>query len=378
MDRLKDERFAKFYKTFLEKIAPKYLHMEEKRKVFIQKNKLCKRKSIVKSILLWLIFITMFCRTDLIAEPLFHIILLIFCIFCGFLGMLPDYFEYNKEYKLFLKAQVLPYMLQQFGNIVWETRSLDDTVINKFKNSGLFADFNYLNTDDIFIGSFKNIDFEVVETILHDSSDRNFCVFKGVILNYKINKINNTPTHVSLKKSAIARNATKTAICIFVFSFVLLSFVPVIISIDLKVGIGVLAMFILFMTPMVSVAFGFLKRASKDKKNLCEKIILEDSKFNKKFDVYSSNQVEARYLVSPLFMEKFYNLKTVFGAKNIRCSFFDNNLMIAIETNKDLFEIGSLFKPVKDIESIERFYDEITTIYDLIDYFKLNEKIYLT
>jgi hypothetical protein len=77
-------------------------------------------------------------------------------------------------------------------------------------------------------------------------------------------------------------------------------------------------------------------------------------------------------------MEKLYNLKTVFGAKNIKCSFFDDNLMIAIDTQRDLFELGSLFKPIKDTVSIERFYDEITAIFDMIDYFKLNEKIYLT
>ena len=137
----------------------------------------------------------------------------------------------------------------------------------------------------------------------------------------------------------------------------------------------ILIMVILYTTIFKINKLGHKKNQKQN--NFSEIIKLEDPKFNKKFNVYSSDQVEARYLVTPLFMEKFYNLKTVFEAKNIRCSFFDDNLMIAIDTKRDLFELGNLFKPVRDIKTIERFYDEITTIFDLIDYFKLNEDIYL-
>ena len=105
-----------------------------------------------------------------------------------------------------------------------------------------------------------------------------------------------------------------------------------------------------------------------------EKVVLEDPNFMNKFKLYSSDQVEARYFVTTAFMERFYNLKTVFGAKGIKCSFLDDRLLIAIENNKDFFEIGSLFKSFHDKESIKQFFMELESIYSMIDYFKLDEK----
>ena len=57
---------------------------------------------------------------------------------------------------------------------------------------------------------------------------------------------------------------------------------------------------------------------------ILEKVNLEDTEFNKKFEVYSQDQIEGRCATTPAFMERLLNLKTVFGAKNIKCSFFDN------------------------------------------------------
>ena len=68
-----------------------------------------------------------------------------------------------------------------------------------------------------------------------------------------------------------------------------------------------------------------------------------------------------------------YLLK-LFGAKKAKCSFFDDEIMFAISTNKNLFEIGSLFKSFNDPTSINAFYYELSSIYDMIDYFKLDEK----
>ena len=112
------------------------------------------------------------------------------------------------------------------------------------------------------------------------------------------------------------------------------------------------------------------------KEHYSNKIILEDPKFNKRFNVYSSDEVEARYLVTPLFMELLDNLKTAFGNKKLKCSFFDDNLMIAISTNKDIFEIGDLFTPCDNPKFILQFYRELSSIYKMIEYFKLNEKIF--
>ena len=106
-----------------------------------------------------------------------------------------------------------------------------------------------------------------------------------------------------------------------------------------------------------------------------EKMKLEDLKFNNLFVSYSSSQVEGRYLVTPAFMERFLNLRTAFGTKKVKCSFYDDKLMIAIETKRDLFEIGDLHKSLNNPESINNLYNELSSIYRMIDYFKLDEKI---
>ena len=107
-------------------------------------------------------------------------------------------------------------------------------------------------------------------------------------------------------------------------------------------------------------------------------VTLEDSAFNKRFDVYSSSETEARYLVTPLFMELLNNLQTAFGSKKLKCSFFNyfgkNRFMVAISTKKDLFEIGDISTPFDNPKHITQFYKELKSIYAMIEYFKLDKK----
>ncbi len=49
--------------------------------------------------------------------------------------------------------------------------------------------------------------------------------------------------------------------------------------------------------------------------------------------------------------------------------------MFAISTNKDLFELGSLYKSLKSKISIEEFYNEIRSIQEMINHLKLDEKL---
>ena len=102
---------------------------------------------------------------------------------------------------------------------------------------------------------------------------------------------------------------------------------------------------------------------------------LEDSDFNKKYIVTTEDQIEGRYLITTGFMDRFKNLQTAFGTKNIKCAFFDNKIMFALHTNKDFFELsGGLFHSLKHPKQVKSFYEETTAIYDIIDYFKLDEK----
>lgn len=82
----------------------------------------------------------------------------------------------------------------------------------------------------------------------------------------------------------------------------------------------------------------------KNKIKPFQKIVLEDIEFEKRFDTYSTNQVEARYLLTTLFMKRFENLKTSFKAKNIRAEFTGEELIVLIQVDKDMFQMGSITK----------------------------------
>ena len=120
--------------------------------------------------------------------------------------------------------------------------------------------------------------------------------------------------------------------------------------------------------------FQYYSRLKKTKP--LNKVNLEDPKFGKKFDVYSSDQIEARFWVTPAFMERFQNLKTVFNAKKAKCSFYDNKIMIAIDTNKNVFEIGEMYKTLENPVTIRTFYKELSSIKEMIDYLKIIDKVY--
>ncbi len=97
-----------------------------------------------------------------------------------------------------------------------------------------------------------------------------------------------------------------------------------------------------------------------------KRVGLGDSTFEKAFEVYSNDQVEARYLVHPVFMERLLALETAFKGKNLRCGFEGGDLLIALE-GPDRFEIGDMFKPLADPTRARRIIDDIAEVMKLMD-----------
>ena len=102
---------------------------------------------------------------------------------------------------------------------------------------------------------------------------------------------------------------------------------------------------------------------------------LEDPEFNKIFDVYTNDEITARYLITPSFMQRLKNMEVAFKADNTSCAFYENYLIIALSTKKDLFSLCSLIKPLKETQQYFQMYEEIVSILKLIDHFKLDQKI---
>ena len=96
--------------------------------------------------------------------------------------------------------------------------------------------------------------------------------------------------------------------------------------------------------------------------------------FCEKYIVYSDNQVEARYVLTTAFIERFKNMKTAFKAKFIRAAFKDGKITIAIDAGRDLFQMASLDKDT-DSNTFTELFDEILSVLELISVLKLNQKI---
>lgn len=97
-----------------------------------------------------------------------------------------------------------------------------------------------------------------------------------------------------------------------------------------------------------------------------KRVGLGDSKFEKLFEVYSNDQVEARYLVHPVFMERLLHLEEAFNGRRIRCGFQEGDLLIAVE-GEDKFEIGDMFKPLADPKRARKIVADIAEVMKLMD-----------
>ena len=99
-----------------------------------------------------------------------------------------------------------------------------------------------------------------------------------------------------------------------------------------------------------------------------EKAGLEDPRFEKAFEVFCTDQVEARAILTPDFMEQLTGLETRFAGERIRCGFDDGHVLIAIE-GKNRFEIGGMFSTLVDKGRVEGIAGDLSAVFRLIDSF---------
>lgn len=106
-------------------------------------------------------------------------------------------------------------------------------------------------------------------------------------------------------------------------------------------------------------------------KNVVE---LENDAFNKNFVVYSNDQIEARYILTPALMERI-------GALNQRCSytvslsFINANLYIAFPLTNNYFE-PPIFKTLLKPNLLDEDLSVLSFMYDIVHELDLNTRIW--
>ena len=295
---------------------------------------------------------------------------------CAFAALIYPYLV-SSGFKEDLKRKVMPKVIKSFGamghaigcNIFTETELLKST---------LFSRFNKMEADDSFCGEFDGVNFKILETELALQGRKYYSTsFKGVIVEFDSNKKIKAKTTVTTANDTNSGNKVPPMMIVYMLSIMAAMFIPFFQNIDSVIKYPVMLLLIL---PSVMTILGMIlvmqilnKKMFTDVYNKNNKQIrLEDVKFAKKFKVFSEDEVEARYLVTTAFMERFLNLTTSFGTKKAKCAFYDDKVMFAISTRKNLFEFGSLFKTLENPKNVE-FFNELMSILDMIDHFKLDE-----
>lgn len=107
---------------------------------------------------------------------------------------------------------------------------------------------------------------------------------------------------------------------------------------------------------------------------LGEKVKLEDPEFSSLFTVFSHDQVEARYILTPAFMEKIKSIQIKTKGK-LLISFRNNIMYIGNNNGVDYFEADFL-KTLNNKEVLMDYYKEIEDLLTIIDDLNLNLKIW--
>ncbi len=97
-----------------------------------------------------------------------------------------------------------------------------------------------------------------------------------------------------------------------------------------------------------------------------ERVRLVDSRLERAFEVWGTDQVEARYLLHPVMMERLLELETKLHGKRLRCAFEGGDCLVAVEGG-NLFEPGDMFKPLVDPARARRIVNEISGVFGVMD-----------
>lgn len=290
----------------------------------------------------------------------------------------------DKKLKSKLKRKVLPLILSDFGDIKHIEHERKNKIISKsqIEECGLF---NYTDNeliDDVFSGFHNDIPFKISEIDLYRTVYYGHCYyrcyhsFRGVLLSLKLSK-NRDRTLITTAEDIQDENKN-LAIQLGLILFILAIYNYVAHFAYESVEEAVKSLSISLLIAIVLASYVLIKHYVSKKKGVKKpknEFVIQGNRTGCNFYVYSDNLEESTQITTPEFLIELLELQKKLKGENIRCSIYENNLMVAVDTEKDLFELGSLDKPLGDPNLIDDFYAELNAIYDFMDYIKNNEDL---
>lgn len=362
----------KFEELYAKKLAPKIIILEQERLS-------ASRISNINNLLGLLFFISALVGTFLFSK-LYFLLLIVPTVIIFLIEN-----KRQRKFRLKIKQQLLMEIFSLFGNFQYFP---DKELItkNEIRKTGLFPKFNRKKDDDRILGNYKGMDVIIVETELThsettkrgDSNDNKIVRdFNGLIIKTILNKPYKGRT--LLYQKAIGQKGQKQAIKSMLSENLGEEQADKIANSDVVNAVtGVLAFAEKPLINRLNISGDGLSvdlsREIRVDRNL-KKVSLEDPEFSQMYDIYSDDQVEARYILTPAFMARLKNIREVIGGYHIHCMIENQYITLFIEIPQDFFEIGSLLNSINDKRIYERIFIQLINIFNLIHYFKLDKKL---
>jgi len=105
-----------------------------------------------------------------------------------------------------------------------------------------------------------------------------------------------------------------------------------------------------------------------------ELVKLEDPEFERLFAVYSSDQIEARYILSSALMQRIKQFRLRSGHR-VHVAFVRSSVYVAIELNRAMFE-ARLFRSIADPAVFREFWDDLEPVAGIVEDLNLNTRIW--
>jgi hypothetical protein len=109
-----------------------------------------------------------------------------------------------------------------------------------------------------------------------------------------------------------------------------------------------------------------------------ELVKMEDPEFERLFKVFSTDQIEARYILTPNMIRRIVEFRKKTDSP-IRLSFVASRVFVAIPTYHDHFEPPSLFAPADkllDPSTLAQYFEELKFALAVVDELNLNTRIW--
>lgn len=222
----------------------------------------------------------------------------------------------KRDYARAYKQSILPDLAQLFGHLTYGHQNIKD--VEEYEASQIIPDHTHCKSDDSFAGHYKNLAVRIAEIHLEreqrSGKRRNkVSVFKGLMMAITF------PSEKFHGHTIVLENQ------------------------------------------------GVIGAWFKEKFSSMPKAEIVDPEFEKKFDAFTSDQVEARTILDPLMIERIKSIEVAASASQISAAFYGRRVLLMVPTQKNFFEPASLHVPATDPDSVVTMRREIALVFSLID-----------